>query len=128
MSDEISPLQKRDALTIIYKEIIAIVGSDSNVEEIFESLAESGLGVNVVYNLITDSGFYAFDIVLYKYLTQNDIITLSSLISALLSSGIVIHIIADIIGNSTYLKLAINFFLGIFTGAVPLFALITAIF
>lgn len=127
--DEDTPaIVKRDLLDTAYTEIILIIGTDSNVEEIFESLAKSGLGINVVYSFFMQSGFYEFDSELFDYIVSNNYITLSSLLSAASDSGIIIHIASDIIGNSTYLHDVINFVLGIFTGAVPIFALIKALF
>lgn len=128
LDENLTLLQKRDALSLIYSQIIAIIGTDSNIEEIFESLAKSGLAINVVYNALTDSGFYQFDVQLYNYLVNNGYISLKSAVDAALSSGLVAHIVSDFVANSTYLKLVINFILAIFTGGVNVFGLITAIF
>ncbi|KAM9896958.1 hypothetical protein OXX69_010436 [Metschnikowia pulcherrima] len=128
LGEILTPLEKRDALGDIYSQIIAIIGTDSNIEEIFESLAKSGLARNVVYNALIDSGFYQFDVELFRYLVDNNYLSLSSVISAGISSGLVVHIVADFIANSTYLRIFINFVLAIFTGKVNVLGLIAAIF
>lgn len=121
-------LIKRDAIDIFYQSIIQLLGSDGNMLDVCESLDKSGLGANVAYNALVDSGFYDFDVNLVKYLVTNQIVTFLSLISALLSSGIVLSILSDIISNSTYTTLAINLLIAIITGRVDIISLILAFF
>lgn len=129
MDDEsLDAYDKRDLLDTIYSQIIGIIGTNSNIELIAESLQKSGLGINVIYNALVDSGFYNFDVDLVRYLVTNKIITLSSLFLALLNSGLLLSVVGDIIGNTTYIKLVLNFVLAIFNGTIDIWALISALF
>lgn len=121
-------LAKRDVLDLLYSQIIGIIGTNGNIEDIAESADRSGIAINVVYNAFVDSGFYDFDVNLVKYLVNNNIITLKGLLSALWSSGIVLSIAGDIIGNTTYLSLVLNFVIAALTGKVAVVPLITALF
>lgn len=127
-TEEDRELAKRDALDLIYSQIIGIIGTNSNIEDIAESLQKSGLAINVIYNALTDSGWYDFDVNLVKYLTSNNYISLLSLGSALWSSGVIFSVAGDILGNSAYTRLVIQFVLAILSGSVPVIALITALF
>lgn len=121
-------VEKRDIVDTVYSEVIALIGSNANIELVCESLDKSGLGVNVVYNAIVDSDWYDFDVNLVKYLVDNKIITLSSLFTALLDSGIVLSIAGDIIGSTTYLKLVLNFVIACFDGTIDIWGLISLFF
>lgn len=127
-SEDDQELAKRDLLDVLYSQIIAIVGTNSNIEDIAESLQKSGLAVNVIYNAIVDSGWYNFDVSLVKYLVNNKIVTGSGLISAVFSLGIALSIVGDIIGNTTYLRYVINFVLAVLSGQIDVFSLILALF
>lgn len=127
-SSEGSGLEKRDLLDTVYLQIIGLIGSGSNIEEIAESLEKSGLAINVIYNAFVDSGFYSFDVNLIRYLITNKYITLSSLWTAVVQSGIVFHVGADILSNSAYIKLVVNFIIAIFTGQAAVIPLLLALF
>lgn len=127
--EEVS-MEKRDNLldlTMIYQQIIGIIGTNSNIEEIFESLSKSGLAVNVLYNALIDDGFYTFVVELLNDLISKQIITLSILWNALLQSGVVPQVAGVIIGNSAYLRAVFRFIGGILSGAVPVLGLYLAI-
>lgn len=121
-------LAKRDLLDVFYSQVIAIIGTNSNIEDIAESLDRSGLAINVAYNALVDSGWYDFDVNLVKYLVNNQIVTLLSLGKALWSSGVIFSVFGDIVGNTSYTKLVINFVIAILTGKVDVISLITALF
>ncbi|SGZ52886.1 CIC11C00000002496 [Sungouiella intermedia] len=127
-TDEEFEIVKRDLLDIFYQNIISLLGSNGTMLDICESLDKSGLGVNVAYNAIVDSGFYDFDVKLVKYLVTNNYISLLSLLSALLSSGVALSVVGQIVGNSTYTRYVINLVIAIFTGKVDILGLITALF
>lgn len=127
-SEEASYLEKRDIWDSVYTQMINLIGSDANVEEVMVSLKKSGLAINVIYNALTDSDWYGFDKKLVKYLVDNNIVTFPILLNALLKSGVIWHVAADIIGNSEYVKLVIDFVLAIFTGKVNVIGLIMALF
>lgn len=123
-------LEKRDSLldlTFIYRNIIGIIGTNLNIEEIFESLLKSGLAVNFVYNAIIDQGFYTFVVQLANGLVTKKLISLSILWSLLLLSGVVPQVAGIIIGNKAYISAVIRFVKGIFTGQVPILALYSAL-
>lgn len=124
-------LEKKDVnllnLGSIYQAIISIIGTDSNIEEIFESLLKSGLAVNVVYNALIDDGFYTFVVELLNDLISKKIITLSILWNSLLQSGVVPQVAGIIIGNKAYLNAVFRFIGGILSGQVPIFGLYLAI-
>lgn len=127
-SEEASYLEKRDIWDNVYQQMINLIGTDSNVEDVMVSLKKSGLANNVIYNALTDSDWYGFDKKLVKYLVDNNIVTFSILLNALLKSGVIWHVAADIISNSDYVKLVIDFVLAIFTGKVNVIGLIMAFF
>lgn len=127
-SEEASYLEKRDVWDNVYQQMISLIGTDSNVEDVMVSLKKSGLAMNVIYNALTDSDWYGFDKKLVKYLVENDIVTFPILLNALLKSGVIWHVAADIISNSDYVKLVIDFVLAIFTGKVNVTGLIMAFF
>lgn len=127
-SEGLSELEKRDIWDSVYQQMIRLIGTDSNVEEIAESLQKSGLAINVIYNALTDSDWFGFDKKLVKYLVDNNIVTFSILLNSLLKSGVIWSVAADIIGNSSYVKLVIDFVIAIFTGKVNVIGLIMALF
>lgn len=118
---------KRDLLDTLYSLAIAIIGTDSNIEEIAESLAKSGLAINVLYNALTDDGFYDFDVNLIKYLVEKGLISWSLVLKALWSSGLAVSIAGDIIGNSSYITLVWNLVVATIKGDSGLLSLILAL-
>lgn len=128
LTKEESELVKRDAIDIFYQNVIQLLGSNGTMLDICESLDNSGLGVNVLYNAITDDGWYDFDVKLFKYLVNNNYISWLIVYKALLSSGFVVSIFFDIVSNSTYRDLAIDLAIAIITGKVDIISLILAFF
>lgn len=106
--------------------MIALIGTDANVEDIAQSLEKSGLAMNIIYNALTDSDWYAFDKKLVKYLVDEGIVTLSILLKSLINSGVIWDVAVDIISSSTYTNYVVKFILAIFTGDVDIFSLIYA--
>lgn len=123
-----SYLERRDIWDSVYQQMIRLIGSDANIEDVAVSLKKSGLAINVIYNAIMDSDWYGFDKKLIKYLVDNNIVTWSILFRSLLDSGVVFLVIGDIIGNSDYIKLVIDFVIAIITGRVNVIGLILALF
>lgn len=126
-SSEDSAIAKRDLLDTVYSEIILLIGSDGNIELITESLVKSGLANSLVYEALTNENFVDFDVNLVKYLVDENIITLSSLLSATSQSGLITSLVGDIIGNSTYEQLVINFAIAVITGKIDIIGLIAAL-
>lgn len=123
-----SYLERRDIWDSVYQQMIRLIGSDANIEDVAVSLKKSGLAINVIYNAIMDSDWYGFDKKLVKYLVDNNIVTWSILFRSLIDSGVVLLVIGDIIGNSDYIKLVIDFVIAIITGRVNVIGLILAFF
>lgn len=121
-------MAKRDLLDTLYQLAISIIGTDSNIEEIAESLAKSGLAINVLYNALTDDGFFDFDVKLVKYLVEKGLISWLLLLDALWKSGLLVSIAGDIIGNSSYIRLVINLIIATFTGEAKVIPLLLAFF
>lgn len=127
-SQKLSVVEKRDLLDILYSQLIRLIGTNSNVQDIAESLDKSGIAINVVYNALTDLGWYNFDANLISYLVNQKIVTFSSLFDALIKSGVVFKVVGQIVANNDYVKLVINFVVAIFTGKINIFALVKAFF
>lgn len=111
-------LNKRDVLDTIITEITSVAGTDETVNDVCTSLEKSGLGVSVVKQLFTDEDEYDFDIKLVSDIIDEKVITLDDLLTALKQSHLIAHIISDILGNFSYIKLVISFVIAIFTGKV----------
>lgn len=127
-SEEEAALAKRDVFDTVYLQIIRIIGSNSNILEIAESLEKSGLAISVIYSALTDKSFQNFDVNLIKYLVEKKLITLSSLFTAITQSGLLFHLIGDIVGNTSYVRLVINFVFAILNGKINILGLIRAFF
>lgn len=121
-------ISKRDLLETVYLQIILLIGSDANIELIAESLAKSGLGVSLAYEALTNENFVDFDVNLIKYLVEKNLVSLSILTSAAIKSGLLSGIVSDILGNSTYEQLVINFVIALLTGKIDILDLIIALF
>ncbi|ODV64648.1 hypothetical protein HYPBUDRAFT_130464, partial [Hyphopichia burtonii NRRL Y-1933] len=90
-------------------EITSVAGTDETVNDVCTSLEKSGLGVSVVKQLFTDEDEYDFDIKLVSDIIDEKVITLDDLLTALKQSHLIAHIISDILGNFSYIKLVISF-------------------
>ena len=78
------------------------------VDNLLESLANSGLASSVVRALIVDPQFLEYGASLLKQLFQDDLIEFSSLISALIDSGLVTSLFKEFFNVSTLKTVIFN--------------------
>ncbi|KAI5952245.1 hypothetical protein KGF54_003111 [Candida jiufengensis] len=97
----------------IWSSLITLLNTVVNVEQICESLQKSGFAVSVVDDIVSTSDGRTFAVNLVTSIIQKQVITLSSLVDALSSTGFLQNTLTKILSNSTYRKIifiwAVNF-------------------
>lgn len=79
---------------------------DDIVVNVLESLADSGLALQVVETVLTDGDFVTFAAALVKKLYEDGLILVSALVSAVTQSGLLPALLKELVNFSTLSKIA----------------------
>lgn len=106
----------------ILQEIMKLINKVSDLEEICESLQKSGLAVSVLEDFITTTDGRDFVVKLVTAIVEDEVITWKSLLEAVNTSGIVVHVGTTIMFDSELRSIVLNYLLHHYLDLFALFS------
>ncbi|KAA8906202.1 hypothetical protein DIURU_001144 [Diutina rugosa] len=99
-----------NAQKTLFTGLLNAINLAGSFDDICVSLQKSGFGVSVAYSLFADSEMHDFDLKTVKAAIDQDALSLSRILSAASSSGIVTRVITDLFSSSKNSSITFSFF------------------